>query len=548
MSTTFENPLDEGTEIDAPLLQRVGLLVVGASLLLGLIANILFYQNPFGLNMAIFSAALLLIALGLLDSTDRHVAWKHMAFGGLTMLFSSFLAVYANTDLILANFFLALATAFVAIRFATISEFLGGSWRYGISAFVQVAVAGWIEAPLVVLPLARRSVGNWQPGDLQRWQAVVRGLMITAPVVLVFGLLLGSADLVFARGFGDVLGWLVPDNVSSLVEQTIITGLFSWFGLIAYRSMLFGPSRGAIDTTQQPAIIDVEAEPYRPLCMIESGMLLSSVVALFTIFCLIQFQYLFGGEDNISSQGYTYSQYARRGFFEIITVSLLTMTLILVLRAITRRDTPQEEKIFVTLSAAMIGLTGVLLIAAFRRLDLYIDEYGFTRLRVETQIFIIWLGILFTVLLTDLVRKQNLLRVAIIICGLGYILTLNVMNLDAFITDRNIARFERNGKIDINYLLNDLSLDAIPQVVVLLDSDELDEYDSNYLRRSLGGKLWQLRRDADERQWFGYHVSYDRALAALEDHAGELDGYIDSQSELYYSNPDAPSATPFYSR
>ena len=548
MSEAFDVSQHEETEFDAQLLQRVGMLIVGASLLLGIIANILFYQNPFGINIVIFAVALLLIALGLLDSTDRRIVWKHLAFGGPTILFSAFLAVYANFDLVIANLFLALATAFVAIRFATIPEFLGGSWVYAISAFIQATVAGWVEAPMVVLPLAKKFVRNWQPDDVQRWQSVVRGLMITAPVVLVFGLLLGSADLIFARGFGNVLDWLVPDNVSSIVGQMIITGLFSWFGLIAYRSMLFGPSRSAIDSTQQPAIIDVEAEPYRPLGMIECGMLLSSMVALFTIFCLIQFQYLFGGEDNISSQGYTFSQYARRGFFEIITVSILTMTLILALRFITRRNTPQEEKTFVTLSGAMIGLTGVLLIAAFRRLDLYIDEYGFTRLRVETQVFIIWLGILFTVLLTDLVRQQNVLRVAIVVCGLGYILSLNVMNLDAFIANRNIARFERDGKIDVNYLLNDLSLDAIPQVVALLDSNDLDEYDSNYLRRSLGSKLWQLRHDADERQWSGYHASYDRALTALEDHADELDAYIDSPDDRYYSNPNAPSATPSYSR
>lgn len=553
MSEPFEIPYDSDEEsiFDSPILQRVGILIVAASLLLGLIGNTLFYENSFGVNIIIFTNAFMLLALSLLGSTGRTLVWKHLGFGGLSLVFSVFLAFYTNSDLIIANLFLTLITAFIAIRFATIPEFLGGSWRYSILAFFQVTIAGWIEAPLVVLPLASKYLGNWQPRDSERWQAVGRGLLIAAPVILVFGLLLGSADLVFAQTLYVVIGWFIPDNISALFEQIIIIGFISWFGLIAYRSMLFGPSRGAIDSLQQqPAIIDPEAEPTRPLGIIEAGMVLGSVVALFAIFCLIQFQYLFGGENNISSQGYTYSEYARRGFFEIVAVSILTMTLIIALNSKTRRNTPQEENTFVTLSGIMISLTGVLLIAAFRRLDIYIDEFGFTRLRVETQVFIVWLGILFTVLLADLIRKQNFLRPAIIVCGIGFILTLNVMNLDGFIASRNISRFEDNGKIDIDYLVNDLSYDAIPAVATLLDSDDLDEYDSEYLRQSLGFELWKLRRNADERSGLGYHVSYSRARSALEEYSDKLDGYIQSSrsGDLYYNNPDAPQATPSYSR
>jgi hypothetical protein len=43
---------------------------------------------------------------------------------------------------------------------------------------------------------------------------------------------------------------------------------------------------------------------------------LSSVVVLFSAFVIIQFQYFFGGAANISIEGYTYAEYARRGFGE----------------------------------------------------------------------------------------------------------------------------------------------------------------------------------------------------------------------------------------
>ena len=37
---------------------------------------------------------------------------------------------------------------------------------------------------------------------------------------------------------------------------------------------------------------------------------------LFLVFVWIQFVYLFGGQANISAEGYTYAEYARRGFFD----------------------------------------------------------------------------------------------------------------------------------------------------------------------------------------------------------------------------------------
>ena len=49
----------------------------------------------------------------------------------------------------------------------------------------------------------------------------------------------------------------------------------------------------------------------------EAAVVLGAVVVLFALFVVIQFQYFFGGQTNIGVQGYTYSEYARRGFGEL---------------------------------------------------------------------------------------------------------------------------------------------------------------------------------------------------------------------------------------
>ena len=62
---------------------------------------------------------------------------------------------------------------------------------------------------------------------------------------------------------------------------------------------------------------------------IESSILLGSVNVLFFIFIFVQLTYLFGGESNISVQGFSYAQYARRGFFELIAVAIVSLLLLL---------------------------------------------------------------------------------------------------------------------------------------------------------------------------------------------------------------------------
>ncbi|HZD60956.1 MAG TPA: DUF4153 domain-containing protein, partial [Anaerolineae bacterium] len=66
------------------------------------------------------------------------------------------------------------------------------------------------------------------------------------------------------------------------------------------------------------------ASRIRTLAFTESVILLGSVNGLLAFFIVIQFTYLFGGAHNIAAQGFTYAEYAHRGFFELVAVALLS--------------------------------------------------------------------------------------------------------------------------------------------------------------------------------------------------------------------------------
>ena len=122
--------------------------------------------------------------------------------------------------------------------------------------------------------------------------------------------------------------------------------------------------------------------------------MLGSVVILFAAFVAIQFQYFFGGQANIHIEGYTYAEYARKGFGELVAVAFFSLLLLLGLGAITRRDTESQRKTFSSLGVGLVGLVLVMLISAFQRLALYESAYGFSRLRAYTHVFMIWLALL----------------------------------------------------------------------------------------------------------------------------------------------------------
>ena len=195
--------------------------------------------------------------------------------------------------------------------------------------------------------------------------------------------------------------------------------------------------------------------------------MLGAVDLLFFIFVLFQVRYLFGGEANITAAGYTYSEYARRGFGELVAVAVLSLGMIMTLGMFGKREGSGEVRIFHGLSTALVALLGVILASALMRLLLYENAYGFTRQRTYTHVFIFWMAAGLAVFLLLLYRGElRRFAPAVALGVLGFGVTLNLMNLDAFIVRRNVDRYWGGAGLDTSYLLS-LSEDAAPALAAV---------------------------------------------------------------------------------
>ena len=354
--------------------------------------------------------------------------------------------------------FAAGASSLAALTLAA-ADFPVGIWMKRaildhLTAFLKLAL-GAISRPFQAFH-ASASPQNGEGGftrGLRKAAPVLIGLVIALPILAVLTILLVSADLVFSNQVELFFNFLDLERLPEYVFRTVFVLILAvlFFGVLLY-------------ATHKPEKADEAGkELVRPfLGWIEGTIVLSLVNILFGLFVSIQVRYLFGGQSNISEAGFTYSEYARRGFNELVMVTVFTLLIYLVFSAVCKWNQRWHKGIFTGLSLLMFALVMVILASAFTRLQLYESAYGFTRLRTYTHFFIFWLaGLLAGSALLEVLKQRSRFALLLIIFAAGYSLNLAIINLDGFVAGKNIQRAAAGEEFDSQYLAA-LSADALP--------------------------------------------------------------------------------------
>jgi hypothetical protein len=264
----------------------------------------------------------------------------------------------------------------------------------------------------------------------------------------------------------------------------------------------------------------VSADPARrlPVGFVESMTVLVSISLVFIAFIVIQFTYLFGGIEHVRSLGLNYATYARRGFWELVSVATLTLALIHGLGAFTRRENEAEAHAFSGMGTMLVALTLVLLASALQRMQAYEAAWGATELRLYVDAFIAWLAIALVWFAVTLWRTDLPFPIGALACGVGFLVTLNLQNPDNAIVRRNIAQCQATGQLDLG-TLRPLSDDAVPALC-----DAYDRLPDGPSRQKVA-VLLRLHLDdmgTAKTGWPGYHFAREQARRALAGRAAVL--------------------------
>lgn len=499
-----------------PILRvRAPARVLVVALALGWSVDLLFFGKALGISVLLFTVALLagLFALGWRE--DAPPLRRNLWLVAPILFFAAMVAVRANLFLTVLNVLATLALlALFAYFYAEGRVERLGLLGYPAIFFLSVANAFIQTAPAVQAGVdfsgARRHGGRWVA-------PVLRGLILAGPVLAVFTCLLASADMIFADYLADILRLEFLRQLPEFGLRVTIILAVAWLvaGGLVYALGRHAGSQGG------GGAVTGALPPARLIGATEISTVLATVNVLFAAFVWIQFTYLFGAQNLTTVGDQVYKHYARRGFGELILVSILTLGLILGLRWLARHETPRQERSFQALSTIMIFLTLVILASAWQRMFVWeqVTDYIYTDLRLYTRVFIAWLALLFVWTLGTLWVYPQRFAIGAFIAALGFLGTLNVMNPDDDIIRYNIARAQVQGELYTPYLSR-LSDDAVPAMVQLLDQVPGSSRDE--LRAHLQRRLERMEQDSGWRAWQSFNLARSQAYDTLARNRDQL--------------------------
>jgi Domain of unknown function (DUF4173) len=470
--------------------------VVLVAALLGAAAQYLFVRERAGLNVPVATAIFLAAAWRTSARAPRRGdLWLPMG----ALVFASLCAIRTDAPLVgfdaLAATSLAIGTV-IALRGVAITDLpLVALVREGVDA-AGAATAHMASA----LPLAWPGLRATLPSRTSRVNGYAGGILLAAPLLVVFAALFASADAIFQRTITDVLDLArLRELLADVPARVTVATLAAWAagGLLAWTSApRDGPGRGAV-----PRLLGSDAV---------TGMLLA-IDALFAFFVVLQIAYLFGGRSTLDAAGISYSAYARRGFFELVAVVSIVGGLLFVSDLIVRGG----GRAYRAAAVALVALCGAVLASAAMRMDLYQAAYGWTELRFYACLGIAYLALGLAILAWAITRsRMEIALQRLVIAGLAVALAANAIGPSGLIARANIERVtspeplpeDSYRDVDLGYLIS-LGDGAIPALADSLPRlpvperaklDDLLRFVASHRPAPGGWQSWDLDRTRAE--------------------------------------------------
>jgi hypothetical protein len=489
------------------LVKKENIYLLIGSVILATVFNILFYKKGLGVSYPIF----VLIFYGALMFTLRDKIEFKINFGTLLtipIVMLSLTYLFFSNELFLVLNFLIIP---MLILVQTLLITNNNDYKWFDIRFILDLINAMFARTILYIPKPFKLISKMikrktkDSGKASVVSKVIIGLLLSIPLIAIVIALLSEADIVFNQWMSGVSDLLKNLNTEDLIAQLII-GLFVGTIIFSYLwSLYYKENKLPSKAIKENIGIRKAWDPVIVLTM------LTAVNVIYVVFAVIQFTYLFGGIDSLLPQGVTYAEYAKRGFFELVAVTLINVSIMTGVINFTKNENVNTAKALKILNSFLVGFTMVMLVSASSRMSLYEETYGYTYLRVFTHAFMIFI---FVMLIATLIKvwKESfpLLKSYIVVALIAY-LAINYFNADVFIIKNNIRRYEANigGKIDTDYL-DCLSADAVPYMLKLLNDKNTGV--SSSIRTQLESRKITLAADDD---WQSFNLSEYRAKKVL---------------------------------
>ncbi len=248
---------------------------------------------------------------------------------------------------------------------------------------------------------------------------VILGVLLGSVIGVIIMFLLMSADDYFSAFI---------ESITSLVKLDFGNSFLLIISFIILFSIFVNILKNKDCKTEKPR--------YKKVDEIMVITILSIVNFIFLLFIFSEFSRLTTNFLNLPIK-YTYSSYAREGFFQLLFVTVINFAIIAY--PLYKSNIIRESKKVKGLVLLLITFSVVLIFNSYYRMFLYIGNYGFTVLRLQVMLFLTMELIIFLILskkiLGNLKYKDALILFIIMISF--YVMNLYLCN-DTFIDLLNV--------------------------------------------------------------------------------------------------------------
>ncbi len=458
------------------LKKNYGILSLGC-LLYACCYALCMYRNSNGVTYPIFLAGSLWFYLFCMKKLEVPLKKDSVFYMGAILLLGISTFLTADGRIVAMN---KTGITVLIISFLLHQFYQDKNWTFGrYTGYVITALfgsLGEIHRPFVDRSAYRREQGKKGSGLVLY---LIIGACVGIPLLFIVWLLLISADRIFLRMTENMFSSFRAGNIFGILFTVIFMFFFSYCMMAYLSKRTF--SEEYKERPQTEAVIAITVSlPLTLLYLVFSG------VQIFGLFL-----------RRIDISGYTYAEYAREGFFQLLAVCLINLVLVLVGIAYFK-----ENVVLKGILTVMSLCTYVMIGSSAMRMILYIKHYYLTFLRVFVLWSLVVLLILFTGVLIHIYKKRfPLFRYSMVVVTLCY-LVLSFGHPDYWIAKCNAANmggkpssfFDANAYKDYSYMTR-LSADAAPALAEVLKKEgfsmEMDSMEVDSMEVPAGSLRWE---------------------------------------------------------
>lgn len=434
--------------------------ILAGALVLGVSADLLLDADPWRLNIFLWICIAAVVAIVCAGVGRAEVAARdqRILLGAAILFAACFLL--RDAPMLFALGIVATLTAVALVAWRRV----GGS---PVVMRMSAVALAWAHAVLVSVfgafaVLYHESRAFTQVNDApwrRRALLVGVGVLAAMPAVLIVGALLASAD----PAFGSLITAWTMLPFEEAVEHAIIIAVFAWPTAGWLRAV-------AAPTEVPPAALEFASRrPGVDFLLVGPGLYM--LAAMLAAYLGVQARALFGGAAYVEmTTGLTYSEFARRGFFELVVVTGIVLVVLAFADWLVDRTNDSAVRRYRSAAWLLIGLVAVLIASAVQRMALYVGFYGLTEERLYALAAMVWIASALAWFAGTVLRdRRTRFAIGVLATSAAWLLVLNVLNPERVIVATNVARAVAGVRsFDAKYHAG-LSADAVPS---LLDAAE----------------------------------------------------------------------------